>query len=279
MSGPCESWVNADSAVLCNGPCAEIDVYVLDECIEVASEFLFELSQRKYPGVCTDNPRPCTQPSGREIWEQRIEYYGDISYWRGGCGCNRGPGCGCTTLSEIKLGARPIVGVDQVILAFDSNPDWPESPILDPMYYRVDNRQRLVRLPNLDGSHPGWPCCQRIESEAGEEHTFEVTFRYGRTPPKMGQRAATDLACQLALACTQNKQCKLPDRMASIVRQGVSMVLIDPFQFFDKGKLGIWSVDAFLATVNPRGYRGFAQIVSPDLHRSVRRTNTGEELS
>ena len=63
-------------------------------------------------------------------------------------------------------------------------------------------------------------------------------------------------------------ECVLPQRVTPISRQGVSWTLLDPQDFLDNGRTGIYHVDLFLRTVNPDRARLRSRVFSPDLHRA-----------
>jgi hypothetical protein len=136
-----------------------------------------------------------------------------------------------------------------------------DGAIVPPASYRVVGDEVLRRI---DGE--SWPRSQNLDIADTEPDTFSVTFTYGREVPIAGQRAAAALACQLGLAlnpATADK-CKLPKRITSITRQGVSWTVIDPWEFLDKGKVGIYDVDVFLAGFNPNRLQRRAVALSPD---------------
>lgn len=246
MSIPCKNvctpWYEGE--LDCSGA-GVIDVEIANEALGVASDLLFELSGRQFPGSCQDVIRPCA----------------DISW----CGCASRSFCHCTRPREIKLGRDPIsavpeVKVDGVILVAGTD-------------YRVDNHSTLVRLPDADGRNEGWPCCQRADLQPGEEGTFDVTVNYGEPPPRAGVLAAKVLACELAKSAL-GEDCDLPQRVQSVTRQGVSMVLLDPFSMLDDGKTGLFEVDLFLRTYNRGGLQRRARVWSPDTHHPVRKVGT-----
>jgi hypothetical protein len=127
-----------------------------------------------------------------------------------------------------------------------------------------------VRLPDADGVRKGWPCCQDLALPATEPGTFEVAFFYGQEPPKAGKHAAAVLACELALACDGSDECRLPKRLQSITRQGVTAVVLDAFDFLNRRRTGLIEVDSFLAAYNPHGLTRRASVINPDLMRPVR---------
>lgn len=96
---------------------------------------------------------------------------------------------------------------------------------------------------------------------------LEVTYRYGTNPPAMGRIAARDLATQYLLAMAGDDECALPQRVTQISRQGVSWTLLDPQDFLDSGRTGLYTVDLFLRTANPDRAKLRSRVFSPDLHR------------
>lgn len=241
----CSPWATTDDV------CSPCDDYsfaagLLDDSLLIASDVLFELSGRQFAGCCQDTVRP------------------DLACL---CGPDRWQHCRCGGLSEVSLGGYPVTAIDEVLV---------DGTVLDPSEYRIDDYRWLVRLPDPEGRSQRWPCCQAAGQPTTEVGTWEVTFTYGTPPPPAGVRAAADLACQLALSCQPEtiESCTLPQRVTSITRQGVTAVLLDPFDFLDDGKTGIYSVDLFLRTYNPAKLRCRAAVFSPDLDRAARRAGT-----
>lgn len=148
-----------------------------------------------------------------------------------------------------------------------------DGEVLDPSLYRIDDWRYLVRLPDPEGVNPGWKCCQSLDLPDTEPDTWSVEYTYGTPPPPAGVAAAKLLACQLALACTGSEDCELPSSITSITRQGVTMLLLNPGEFFG-GRTGLYQVDLFLTTYNPSRGRGPARISTPDIPRYVRRAGT-----
>lgn len=229
--GVCAPW--ADIADAC-APCDEYDFDpgAIEDGIAFASEVLFNLTGRRWSGICTTTVRPtacgCTAYSG---------------LWRAGGVC----GCGCSGVSEIILPSYPVVDILDVRI--DGLP-------VDAARYRVDDRQRLVFQPDLDDSdgRRGWPCCQRLSRPEGEEGTWSITYSHGQDPPLGGVRAAASLGCQLALSCLpaddpHAKQCRLPKRVTSITRQQVTLAIIDPLSLFKDGLTGLPEVDLWVQSV------------------------------
>lgn len=253
--GTCGQW--ATEADVCS-PCTD-ETADLDDWIGVASDILFELSGQRFPGVCTDTVRPCSVTCHSDGARRYDDLVASSSYqWFGACGCGSTP-CGCSALPELVLSGWPLVSITEVLI---------DGATLDPSAYRIDDWRRLVRV---DGEQ--WPACQDLSAPTTEADTFSVEFAYGVAPPAAAVAAAATLGCQFALACAGSAACRLPQRVQSITRQGVSMVMLDPFTFFDDGRTGLYDVDLFLAAYgNSAKKRWPAIIANADTRARVRRT-------
>ncbi len=257
--GVCSPW--ATEADLCD-PCSDYDGAgaLAADMLQAASDVLFELSGRQFPGTCSAVVRPCArrrEANGRP--ESATGPPGWVKGW-GWCGC--GDGCSCEAPWQIDLGAYPITSVTQVKV---------DGAVLSPTLYRVDDWRTLVRLPDADGSNPGWPKSQRLDLPATAEGTWSVAYEWGREPPPMGVRAAAVLACELALACDPDtaEPCRLPKKVTAITREGITMVLA-PSDFLTDGKVGIWEIDLLIRTYNPSHIRQRAQVWTPTMAHHVR---------
>lgn len=118
-----------------------------------------------------------------------------------------------------------------------------------------------------------WPKCQSLELADTEDDTFSVTVTYGRPVPELVRLATAKLACDLILDCV-GKPCDLPKRVTSITRQGVTMALLDPQDFLDQGRTGIWIVDQAIKTYNPNKLARGAGVYSVDAKPRWRRAGT-----
>ena len=102
-----------------------------------------------------------------------------------------------------------------------------------------------------------------------------VTYRWGTKPPPIGKMAALELADQFVKAVECPSECKLPERITSVSRQGVSFQVFDPQDFMNEGRTGLYTVDIFLKTVNPDRAQKRARVFSPDLPQGRRVTSGG----
>lgn len=248
MSAPCQAACSpwASEADVCS-PCDDYSfpVGILDDCLAAATDVLYELSGRRWPGSCQDTVRPTLHSFLPGDWR-----WGDGARLRYGVGGDWSWPGWCNWVPEVYLGAYPVTSIVQVVI---------DGAVVDPATYRVDDYQTLVRINNpTTGVNDGWPCCQDMGANSavgGDQGTFQVTFTYGTPPPQMGVRAAARLGCELALACAPESgpNCQLPERVTTVARQGVTAVILDPFAFLDKGKTGLYDVDLFLSAANPGG--------------------------
>ena len=246
----CTPW--ATEADLCS-PCNDYSNVgtLAAEMLQAASDVLFELSGRQFPGACEMTIRP-------EALCSHAERHVSLPMSRR----SAGGGCGCANY-RFSLPDYPVVAISQVKV---------DGAVVDPALYRLDDNRTLVRLADADGSNPGWPTAQRLDLPTTAEDTWSITYSWGRPPPPMGVKAAAVLACELALACDPEtvSQCRLPKTATSVTREGVSVVL-SPSDFLDKdGKVGLYEVDLFLRAVNPERIRRRASVWHAGMGRSVR---------
>jgi hypothetical protein len=105
----------------------------------------------------------------------------------------------------------------------------------------------------------------RTDGGVWSDADVEIEYRWGLAPPEGGRRAAILYALELGKAAAGDSSCRLPKRVVSIVRQGVSMALIDPARYLDRGKLGMPDIDQWLASVNPAAVAERGSVWSPDV--------------
>lgn len=235
-----------------------VDLTLIDQLCMVASTWLWRATGRQYPGPGTVTVRP-VPPWGRLGQGLTAETFDShTGGFLGGCG-GRGE-----YASEILLGHHPVRTVSQVVI---------EGQILSPSAYRIDDARWLVRL---DGQ--SWPIWQDWSKASGPSvggaATWEVSLTWGEDPPPDGIFAAQILTGHLALAATSSGQCRLPNRVQSVVRQGTSMLLVDPTMLLAGGMWGIAEVDMFVHAVNPAHLMAPATMTSPDVGRAIRRAGT-----
>jgi hypothetical protein len=99
---------------------------------------------------------------------------------------------------------------------------------------------------------------------------IDVDYRYGLTKlPESVDRAHSVLTDELTKAYA-GQPCRLPERITSVSRQGVSWTMIDPYDFLDNGRTGLYEVDSVLSHYNRGGAKARARTFSPDFKPPVR---------
>lgn len=228
----------------------------IEDAIEISTDVLYELSGRRYATV-TETVRPCMRSClGDPVWQAswggtltdvRRPDGGRLSDYRG-CLTHGYIPCSCDYFCEVELGVIPIASIASVMI--DGLPF---------TAYKIVNSTYLART---DGDC--WPTCQDILAASTEVDTFEVIVNYGTPPTRAGAVAAAVLACELGKSITPGCKCTLPDRVTTITRQQMTMTVLDPQDFLDNGRTGLYLVDLFLKAVNPAGQRGGCSVASPD---------------
>lgn len=178
------------------------------------------------------------------------------------CNCN-GPLCSCS-VNALDLGLWPVLSLDAIRM------DGVEQDLDN---FHIDEFHYLVR----SGIQDPWPSCSNLWAEAAgpydnvaHGYVFEVEVTYGIEVPAILERAARTLACELLNdACAGT--CKLPERVTSISRRGLSMDVASSLDLLDKGMTGIYSVDLAIKTLNPSRLQSPTFVWTPQLERNKNR--------
>lgn len=239
MNGPCEWGL---SYAECSDTAALDSLNDEDKAnVEsMAVEYLWLWTRRQF-GLCDVSIRPCRQDCTSSStfgqsslgvpWQPALV----AGKWHNiTCGLC-GDLCDCANRASSLRLPGPVQSVTQIVV---------DGAVLDPTAYRVDNRQMLVRT---DGG--AWPTCQDLSLPATEPGTWQVTYTQGVEVPQGGKIAAGMLAAEFAKALCNDSTCRLPQRVQSITRQGVTMAVLDSFEDLEKGRTGIWLIDSWVASV------------------------------
>lgn len=269
-AGPCSPWVTgADVAACPDGAVTGLgsNTHILDEWATTASELLYTLSGRQFPGVCERKVRPCAERCGcfadaalgAGPWTWTMAAWGTgFGGWLGGWVNEGGDRCGCEPLSKIRLAGYPVQEILEVRI---------DGAVLDPSGYRLLNNMEVVRLDSVGPPvvQNRWPGCQNLTLPDTETGTFSITYRHGLEPPEIGKLAAAQLAANLYNACVGGA-CALPTNVTRLVRQGVEITRTPSFaKQLTEGSTGLQFVDAFLATANPHKLSRRPLVWSPDV--------------
>lgn len=262
----CAPWITGEDVADC---CSVESTagFEFDVVAGTASDLLFELSGRLYPGECEKTVRPACDECycGYQILSRgHIIGPWDYGYaYSGLCGL-------CLTScnpSRIKLSGYPVTAVTEVKIDGD---------ILPADDYRVWKSRYVTRLD--DGR---WPMRQNLTLADTEDGTFSISYSYGAAPPQSGMDAAAQLACELYKACADatgtTGDCALPVGVTRVTRQGITIEkqAFTSWGYIGKNnrgfapgwKTGLPLVDAFLNSYNRSGLMRRPTFWSPGRHQ------------
>lgn len=209
-----------------------------ESALEVASHILYKLTGEKFQGIHTVtemyNPNEASQimPTQPAVIQGNMYNLPRNS----------------TGHTKLHLRHRPI---REIVSITEMNKE------LDPNSYEIRNRSFIVKKNKL-------PWISDILNE------IEVTYVYGAKPPTAGKFAAIKLAHEITLSWQESSECALPTRLSSVARQGVQITVLDPQEFLDKGRTGLYEVDLFLRVYNPDGAKKKAKLYVPGRSRGER---------
>lgn len=223
-----------------------------------AVDFLWRATGRRY-GLCETTYRPCARQCGQ--WWDGMSHPARIDgEWVNlSCGSCR-TGCSCTDVPEVVLSdVEAVVGITVDGVELD-----PAEAVI------VYDRRRIVRTDGLR-----WPACQDLTVPGDSDGAWQITVLQGAPIPAGGSIVAGLLACEFAKACAGDSGCRLPQRVQTVTRQGVTIGFQDSFDTLDDLKVGIFEIDAWVAASRWTG-TARPRILSPDVPRpSVQTWPTG----
>lgn len=126
---------------------------------------------------------------------------------------------------------------------------------LTPTEYQLEG-ERLYRTSGY------WPT-QDLNQPLGTPGTWSVTYLRGTPPPAGADRMVAVLAVEFYNACTGGK-CRLPRRVQTVTRQGVTVDMLDVEALFEYGATGITELDLWVHAHNPHRHRQPPAVSSPD---------------
>lgn len=248
QTGPC-GWTVEVCDTCCSDAVTGLPTW--DIIQDMAASFLWRATGRVF-GLCAQTYRPCARSCFDGGSGLPTPYRFGGSWYNLSCASCAGS-CSCRDISEIWLpGTYAVTG-----LVIDGAPLDPESEVL------VYDHSRIVRA---DGQQ--WPTCQDLslpsDAVSGQAGTWEITILSGSPVPAGGELMAGILACELAKACIEDDSCRLPKRVQTITRQGITVGFQDAFENLPDMLTGLWEVDAWITSARATGWRE-PTIGSPDL--------------
>lgn len=262
-AGPCRTWPAQPG---CSGLDPDPSAWTSQHrrAVEAATELLWRLTAGQF-GLCQELIRPCHY---RYTSSNLMAAMRQGRWIATSCACRSR--CQCFTVSKIELpgpvywapqpgapGQLPGTGPWAMTV-------WIDGAELGAGNYRLLNGARLLRT---DGEQ--WPAYQHIDRTLDQPGTFGIQYWRGTPVPTGGRRALATLAWELYRAACGDDDCRLPDRVREVSREGVTYMFTDPQEFLTDGRTGITEVDLWLATVNPRKQRSPGGVWSPDLPQHV----------
>lgn len=119
-----------------------------------------------------------------------------------------------------------------------------------------------------------FPTRQNLGLPPTEDGTWQITYLKGEAIPPGGQLIAGILACEYAKGLCGDDSCRLPRRVSSITRQGITLAMLDNFDQLGVGYTGIWEIDDWITTYTTNlrvGPWQASAVSSPDIvtHRRL----------
>lgn len=222
--GLCDAWITdaqlTDGCAACDTDLTHISETIRGYARTLASEVLFELTGRRWPGRCAvTEERPC----GPHL-----------------TGC-----CECGMLRSVRLSNGP-VHRDSITVTLDGE------VVPDAEVGLVRDREVIFLRATANDAPRFWPCCQRLDLPLTEVGTYGIEYEYGNLPPEGSIIPTTMLARDYALACGSGGSCaacEIPDNVQNLVRQGVALTMPDPRSLLTDGFTGVGVTDAWLASL------------------------------
>lgn len=125
-------------------------------------------------------------------------------------------------------------------------------------YHLYDSRLLVRASP---GVALRWPLYQRLDLDDTAAGTWSVTYKTGHEVTAEAAEMARILAAELCRLVAGDETCRLPASTVAVTRQGIS-ITVDPDK--SANRTGLYVVDRWLETINPKGLRRRPRIVGPD---------------
>ena len=247
-SGACSPWISAaiveglvkvkelGQALIGKGTITQAQLEAIcAESATAASDVLYELSGRIFPGNCGPvTVRPVSRPTDIDTraWGATLSTVGWVaSQGFASAYGSFNPGVlahyGSLEPPTIEL-PYPVTKIEQVKIDGDVIPE---------DEYELRDFKSLVRIRPTGSTVPvaryGWPTSQIMDLPDTEPGTFSVTYLFGNPPPASGLLAAKKLAEVFAIP--QLGGDGYPKRITSMARQGVSAMITDVMDLVEVG--------------------------------------------
>lgn len=173
-----------------------------------------------------------------------------------------GYGCMCAWSGEYVLPGQSTVDPASISVQVDGVTLIPQGSPGE--QWHLFGGRRLVRVIDpVSNAILGWPCCQVLGRPLGQQGTWGITYTTGTPVPPAGVTACYELAVEVARFWAGRTNA-LPQRVAHVARQGVTVDLANTIAVMDDGKTGFWPADMWLERVNPYRLRRRSTVTSVD---------------
>jgi len=108
---------------------------------------------------------------------------------------------------------------------------------------------RLIKFASPGARHMFDPMYASDAVCAPAGGTLRVMYRTKNNVPLGADRVVARLSHEYVLACNGDARCRLPERLTSVTRQGVSWSVLGPDEFLKLGLIGIGQIDHWLNVV------------------------------
>jgi hypothetical protein len=250
--GPCTMWTDYDDVVRGHTiPSTLTDqelLEVVEQAIAAASDVLFQLGGRRWPGVCDATVQITGWGSCMIPWPSGSTVAMRAGWDAPGWWAPTGGYASCFCTGTVLTLPGPIVSVAEIRVDGD---------VLDSASWMIVDNRDLVRVDST-----AW-----IPGDLGDETPrLEIDYSYGGAPPEIGRRAAAVLAWELVLGSVGSDSCRLDRRVKSENREGVSIDFALPglAESLRDRQTGIPEVDLFVHAHNPNRLTRPARFVVPD---------------
>lgn len=246
-------------------PSAGFTPEVLDAAKTAAADIMNAATAHRY-GACTSTFAPL-RPPPPEIGHQ--DNWSLVDPKIGGTiGADRfrafyDDDCDSNANTKIRLWHTRVIDIRQVVIA---------GTVVYPGSYYLDGNI-LIR----DEDNMGWPVTQ--SGRRGSADSWEITYRHGIPVPRTGALATGVLACEIAMALSDDEECSLPQRTKTYTNHaGLTLGFIDPMEFLTDGLTGLYVPDQWITRTNPHGLTRRARAYSLRKHRRGARRIPNPEL-
>lgn len=239
---------------------------------ETATTILYQKSAKQFTGSCGPvTVRPVFRPVNA-----------DTRGWVFAGGGGWGYGWGASAMGN--LGMPPVLALyaEEQGAVIDLTGAYPVNEILqvkidgviipDDEYELYDHRWLLRTRPTSDfvpTQRWGWPTSQIPDLPDTQQGTFSITLMYGQDCGQGGRDAAVALGAYIVSPVLGNPD-TFPQRVTQVTRQGVSMQIASAVDVMKGGGTGIFMVDLWLNSVNPKQLQRKPRVWSPDIGRNRR---------